>query len=151
MAARRDQAQHAKTLAAAERRAQIFEYVKAGASYRDIGRRFAVSHVTIARDVQRILEALQRTAIHDIELYRQLELVRLDQLLQGVWPAAVVGNLAAVSLALRIAERRARLLGLDAPAKLDIEARVRAIATQEGLDADQVMREVERLLATPNA
>ena len=78
MAARRDRTQRAKALSAAERRAQIFEYVKAGSSYRDLGRKFGVSHVTIGRDVQRTLEALQRTAIRDLELYRQLELVRLD-------------------------------------------------------------------------
>jgi hypothetical protein len=151
MGARSDRAQRAKTWSAAERRAQIFEYVKAGSSYRDIGRKFGVSHVTIVRDVRRTLEALQRTAIHDLELYRQLELVRLDQLLQGVWVAAVEGNPGAVALALRILERRAKLLGLDAPTKIDIEARVRAIASQEGLDADEVMHEVEHLLAAPDA
>jgi hypothetical protein len=78
-------------------------------------------------------------------------LVRLDQLLQGVWLGAVDGNPAAVGLALRIMERRAKLLGLDAPAKIDIEARVRAIASQPGLDAGDVLHEVERLLAAPHA
>jgi uncharacterized protein YerC len=151
MGARSDGTQRAKALSAVERRAQIFEYVKAGSSYRDIGRKFGVSHVTIARDVRRTLQALHRTAIHDLDLYRQIELVRLDQLLQGIWLDAVAGNPGAVTLALRILERRARLLGLDAPTKIDIEARVRAIASQEGLDADEVMHEVERLLAAPNA
>lgn len=146
MAARHDPAQRARTLGAAKRRAEIFEYVKAGASYRDIATRFGVSHVQIYRDVRRVLSDLQHTAVRDLELYRQLELCRLDQLLQGLWPQAVVGNLGAVALALRIGERRAKLIGLDAPPVIDIEPQLRAIAVQEGLNPEEVVSEAQRLL-----
>jgi hypothetical protein len=45
---------------------------------------------------------------------RQLELARLDDMLVGLWVAARGGNVNAIDRVLRIMERRARLLGLDA-------------------------------------
>lgn len=50
---------------------------------------------------------------------RQLEADRMDALLSAVWPKAIGGDLYAVYAALRIAERRAKLFGLDAPVKTE--------------------------------
>ena len=49
-----------------------------------------------------------------------MELERLDSLWRTVYPEAKRGNLGAVDRSLRIMERRARLLGLDAPSKTDV-------------------------------
>jgi transposase-like protein len=146
--ARRGPEQRARALAAAERRALIFEYVKAGSSYRDIAHAFGVSHTQIWRDVRRVLDDLQQTTVQDATSYRLLELTRLDQLLQGLWPEAILGNVPAVLAALRISERRARLLGLDAPTRVDIEPALRRLAAAEGLDIEQVLAEAQRLLAS---
>lgn len=48
---------------------------------------------------------------------RAEEVSRLDAMLAGLWPDARRGHLGAVDRVLRLMERRARLLGLDAPEK----------------------------------
>jgi hypothetical protein len=47
-----------------------------------------------------------------------LELMRLERLHAAVWPQAIRGDVNAVDRVLRIMERRARLLGLDAPKRV---------------------------------
>ena len=42
------------------------------------------------------------------------------ELLAGLWPAAISGDVPSVGMALRVAERRARLLGLDAPTRQEL-------------------------------
>jgi len=48
-----------------------------------------------------------------------LELSRLDQMMQALWPKARRGHLGAIDRVLRVMERRSRYLGLDAPTKLE--------------------------------
>ena len=50
-----------------------------------------------------------------------LELSRLDGLLAKVYPMAAQGDLQAVDRVLKICERRARLLGLDAPTRTALQ------------------------------
>jgi hypothetical protein len=71
----------------------------------------------------------------ETELLRQLEVARLDALHVAVWPAALAGDLPAVDRALRITEQRARLLGLNAPVR--VETRSAAVA-----DLDAALREL---------
>jgi len=53
------------------------------------------------------------------EYLKEIELQRLDHLLGALWPAAMTGDCRAVDSCLRVCERRSRLLGLDAPAKIE--------------------------------
>ena len=46
-----------------------------------------------------------------------LELLRLDDMLFGLWPDARRGDNTAVVTVLKIMERRSKLLGLDMPVK----------------------------------
>jgi hypothetical protein len=48
---------------------------------------------------------------------RELELTRLDAMLLPLWRRVQAGEEKAIDRALRIMERRARLLGLDAPTR----------------------------------
>jgi hypothetical protein len=56
-----------------------------------------------------------------IEHRRRHEAERLDELESAIWPNAMAGNLDAIDRCLAIMERRARLLGLDAPTRFTIE------------------------------
>jgi hypothetical protein len=103
----------------AERRVKAFELRKGGASYRQIGRALEVSEKTAHGDVMTRLRALARTEETVAADVRRLELERLDTLLVAHWAAATGGDERATRVALSILERRARLLGLDAPAKID--------------------------------
>lgn len=56
--------------------------------------------------------------IIDTKEQRDLAISRMDRLLQAVWDRADNGYLPAIDRALKIEERRARILGIDAPEKL---------------------------------
>jgi hypothetical protein len=51
----------------------------------------------------------------------ELELQRLDTLFMAMWELAKGGDYQATDRAIRIMERRAKLLGLDAPERLQVE------------------------------
>jgi hypothetical protein len=51
---------------------------------------------------------------------RQLELMRLDEMMFALWDRAIGGDLPAVSCVLKIMDRRAKLLGLDKPEKVEV-------------------------------
>ena len=58
--------------------------------------------------------------IESLEDSRQLELMRLDELQVALWDRAVDGELPAAHAVLKIMDRRAKLLGLDRPEKVEI-------------------------------
>ena len=67
------------------------------------------------------------------EAVRQLEIKRLDQMLFPIWPQVLAGDQGAISTALRIQERRASLLGLDAPKQIEARVRVDVISWNQAL------------------
>jgi hypothetical protein len=73
--------------------------------------------------IMRELEQTAQDMSESTEAVRQLELKRLDQMQFPIWNQVLSGDQGAITTALRIQERRASLLGLDAPKQ--IEARVR--------------------------
>lgn len=73
--------------------------------------------------------------LDSIEHHRRHEVERLDQLEAAAWPQAMEGDLDAISSVLATMDRRAKLLGLDAPARFTIE-----LWALDSIDA-----EVERL------
>jgi hypothetical protein len=50
---------------------------------------------------------------------REIELQRLDRMFLGLWAKSRAGDEKAVAASIRIMERRAKLLGLDAPAQVE--------------------------------
>lgn len=50
--------------------------------------------------------------------YLEIEIGRLDKLLDGLWDAATAGSVQAVEAVLKVEARRAKLLGLDAPNRI---------------------------------
>jgi len=73
--------------------------------------------------IMRELEQTAQDMGESTEAVRQLELKRLDQMQFPIWNQVLAGDQGAIGTALRIQERRASLMGLDAPKQ--IEARVR--------------------------
>ena len=64
---------------------------------------------------------------------RQLECSRLDALQQAWWHRALSGQVKATQLLIKIMERRAKLLGLDAPARVNVKSTTELDARIEGL------------------
>ncbi|MFD1145959.1 hypothetical protein [Saccharothrix hoggarensis] len=111
-------AQRAKT---AERRAQAIQLKLAGLDFETIAQRLGYSSRQAAhKDLQRALArnlALEAAAADEL---RHVELMRLDRLQGAFWAKAVGGDIKAGELCLRIIAERRKLLGLDAPAQVEV-------------------------------
>lgn len=54
-----------------------------------------------------------------LEQVRQIEVARLDALLEKLWPGVEEGDTDSIKTYIAVSARRAKLLGLDAPVKMD--------------------------------
>lgn len=99
----------------AERRVTALRLRKAGASYREIAGQLTVDVATAYADVRAELAALREQTVEEAKELRDLELQRFDEMTAGLWPQIQAGSPPAVSAAVRVSERRAKLLGLDEP------------------------------------
>ena len=114
-----------------ERRAMALNLRKGGASYREIaasmkGQPFVTKRYNESLaylDVTFELKRLNEKNAEAANELRRLELERLDRMLSAMDSQVDHGDPTAINTALRIAERRARLLGLDAPAKTELGIR----------------------------
>ena len=104
---------HRKDVNAAERARMALDLRKSGASYDAIARQCGYANRSGA--YQAIQRELQRTMQQPADDLRTLELLRLDDLYRAMAPKALQGDTWSVDRCLKIMERRAALLGLDAP------------------------------------
>jgi hypothetical protein len=83
-----------------------------GKSLADIGAEEnpAISPQAVQQLIGRALAAIPRQSTADIRL---LEASRLDAMQAALWPAALAGDVQAITTTLKIMVRRAALLGLD--------------------------------------
>lgn len=97
---------------------------------------------TIFRDMA-ALDALWRSeALADTSKVKARLWAEIREVRRAAWVASDL------STVLRGIKQECELLGLDAPTKYDFEARVRVMAEAQGLDADEAVREAQRILAT---
>jgi hypothetical protein len=108
----------AKQLAAEARRRQAVELRLRGFSYEAIAAQLGYKSKSSAHEA--VASALQSVVKEPAEKLRLLEAQRLDELWQALWPAARQGDMAAVAGCLKIMERRAKLLALDAPVSVEV-------------------------------
>ena len=106
-----------KGLKARERAIQALELRKAGADYRQIGVALECSPQRAHQIVSAYLNKLNKQLAEGVEDVTAMEEQRLDALFMAAWPAAKAGDAQSIAVALRVMERRARMLGLDAPTK----------------------------------
>ena len=108
-----------QSIRAHERQLQALELRKAGASYEAIAERLGYADRSGA--YRAVKAALTLTLREPAEELRSLEAERLDGMLLPLWRRVQAGDEKAIDRALHIMERRARLLGLDAPTRLQGE------------------------------
>jgi hypothetical protein len=102
----------------AERRLKAFELRKAGASYRQIGRKLSVSGKTAHEDVQRVLAELAEQRLESAAAYVALECERLDMAALALFQHLESGDPQVINAWVKVSESRRKLLGLDAPTKI---------------------------------
>jgi hypothetical protein len=126
-----DKGSHAE---AAARRLRSFDLHVAGASYRAIGKELGISEAQAHRDVQATLATLAKLEHDTAEVYRTVELARLDVAQLSLASKVRTGNVEAINAWVRVSESRRKLLGLDqqpplgmGPYELSGSDRIRAI------------------------
>lgn len=128
----------------------VYEARLRGESYRKIAEDLDISASAAMKMFRDQLERLTEDESSNIELIRRTELERLDAMLDKAWAIIEKGGtnaLFAIDRVVRLMERRAKYLGLDAPVKVNIEQRLRKVAEEHGLDVDEVLGEVRAILA----
>ena len=121
-----------------EKETTIIELRHEGYVWREIA---TMVDMSIAGVVKAYKRALTRHPVAAIEEHRELELDRLDNLQRTYWQPAVAGNLRAADFVLRVIDKRAKLLGLDAPLKVQAE-----VVTYDGSDLDREVERVARII-----
>ena len=104
-----------------ERRREALELRKAGASYEQIAKKLDYADKSNAR--RDIAEAIKDIIREPAEEVLALELGRLDAMFLGCFGKAKSGDAAAIDRAIRIMDRRAKYLGLDAPVETSVEVK----------------------------
>ncbi len=107
----------ARTITVAERRAEALELRKQGLTYEVIGQKLGISNTAAYKHVRRALDAIEKDIDEKATHLKIIEKARLERLFNSIWNAATGGDLYAIDRALKIMERQAKLLGLDAPVK----------------------------------
>lgn len=129
-------ASKAQRAATAERRGKAIAMRLAGVDYQAIADRLGYAgRAAACKDISRALEQHTAEALRNADQLRQQELMRLDRLQAAVWTKALAGDPKAVETALKVVDRRIRLLGLDAPQRHEV------------INLDMVDEEIRRLSA----
>lgn len=103
------------------RRAKVADLLLAGASHRRIAQALDCDRRTVAADVDALLaQWAEDQKPEERERWRNLELAKLAEIEPGVLREAKRGSLGAVDREIRLMERRAKLLGLDAPTRQEL-------------------------------
>jgi uncharacterized protein YerC len=121
-----------------QRESEIVELRTEGFVWREIAQRVNMSTAGVAKAYDR---ALDRIIAPAVEQHRTTELDRLDILQRVYWQPAINGNLRAADFVLRVIEKRAKLLGLDAAIKIQAE-----VVTYDGSDLDAEVEKYAKLI-----
>lgn len=139
-----------QSLSAKERRILALRYrIQQHASLRDIAKVLKVSHQTIKNDLDKALQELHKTEMHKAKHYRLIELQRLENASYAIFQKVLEGDLPAIDEYRKLSESRRKLLGLDMPASLKVDANVDAevstnVNTEIGV-GEETMRFIQRL------
>ena len=112
-----------------DRHLQALELRKAGATYQAIADQLGYAQAKGA--YKAVTSALKATLKEPAEELRTLELTRLDAMLLSLWRRVQNGDERAIDRALRIMERRAKLLGLDAPKRQELSGLIATLSARD--------------------
>ncbi len=101
-----------------ERALKALALRREGLPYRDIADRLDWKNEASARSA--VTRLLTRIEYDEVAEMRAVEAERLDALQRAVWAAAISGDTDAIKSVLAIMARRARLFGLNMPAKVEV-------------------------------
>ena len=137
-----------------DRRHAVATLLREGKTQGQIATELGVSRITIVKDVAALRAEWQTLRERNRDAWMEMELAKLDAAEAVAWEhvrSSPKSKLFGLDRVLAIIDRRAKLLGLDAPLKVDIARTVREkaieVARENDLDVDEVMAEMEAILA----
>lgn len=101
------------------RREQVSAMVLAGVTYRQIAAELDVSLATIAGDVSELRDAWRERYTADYHEHASIELAKLEAVERRLWRLIAEGRLGAMQTWIKLSRRRAQLLGLDRPERIE--------------------------------
>jgi len=104
---------------AREREKEALRLRITGKSQGEIAAELGVSDVAVCKMLKRVLERTRQITDETADDLRTLELSRLDRWLDRLQAQVELGDVKAIEVAIKVSKRRAELLGLDAPKKID--------------------------------
>lgn len=113
-----------------------------------------LSERTVYNHLNRAVTEVDVTAMLEQEV--AVDLGRIEALINAFWPSAIGksedgANLDHAHFVLKALDRKAKLLGLDAPKRIDVYGIIEQWAMKEGLDPTAVIEVVGTLLPEPKA
>ena len=75
----------------------------------------------VSTTLKRLMDELKALSAQEADAYRAYELTRLDNLFKSLQPKIEEGDVNAVNSAVRVIERRCKMLGIDAPQEIKID------------------------------
>lgn len=131
-------------LVKAEQEREIIALWIAGARVDEIARAVNLSESTCYRVRRQALEVRMPLRDAKAEELRETELLRLDRLQRAHWTEALKGSVGSSKIVLMCIDRRCKMLGLDAPVKVDarVQGQLDAEIEQlvEALQADGLVK-----------
>lgn len=108
-----------RQITAREREAQAIGLRLSGATYQQIAD--VIGYRGPSSAFNAVIRGLDRMLpVQEADDLRRIMAAQIDKLTFGIWKQATGGHLGALDRVVRLMERKARLLGLDAPVRADI-------------------------------
>ena len=109
--------------------AKVLELYAAGKGYRDVVEMYGQPRDPKTKKkwgAAQLLDWAVREVMPEslIKQARNIELQRLQDMHRAVWMDAITGDREAITTVLKLMERRSKLLGLDSPAKMDVDSKL---------------------------
>ena len=102
-----------KTIVSEEIRNTVIELRKQGMNYADIANEVGIHMDTARSAVNTYMIRLQARTLESADELRRDDYSKLSMMLDAIWDRVLEGELGAIDRAIKILERRARLMGLD--------------------------------------
>jgi DNA-binding CsgD family transcriptional regulator len=134
---------HGQEVVIADRRLKAIRLRRDGKTMREIADILGCSTQTISTDISHTLKKLVALNAAETAEFRELELARIDSLLEVLIPRSLAGNLWACDRVLTCISMRSKLLGLDRPVKHEITGEI-GVEHTHSVD-DQLMARMRRL------
>jgi hypothetical protein len=103
------------------RRKKVAANMLAGLNYRDMSEALGVSVGTIGNDAKVVLDRWRSEQVETVDEWVLMSVRRIDRAINAIWEPVSRGDLRAIDRFVKLEERRARLLGLDAPSSNNVD------------------------------